>query len=67
MVLKKFGVDWKKNTSLSMPNGACNMIRPAFLKDLSGFNESFSYQDGYKLWIKPTAHHNAVNITEPIF
>lgn len=48
-------------------HGACTMIRLKFLKELGGYNESFTCQDGYDLWIKFITHHKVTNINEPLF
>ncbi|WKV10960.1 glycosyltransferase [Marivirga harenae] len=48
-------------------HGACTMIRLEFLKSLGGYNESFTCQDGYDLWIKFITHHKVSNINEPLF
>jgi len=48
-------------------HGACTMIRLEFLKVLGGYNESFTCQDGYDLWIKFISHHKVTNINEPLF
>ncbi|MCZ2459943.1 MAG: glycosyltransferase [Chitinophagales bacterium] len=48
-------------------HGACTMIRVDYLKELGGYNESFSCQDGYELWVKFTEHHRITNIGEPLF
>jgi glycosyltransferase involved in cell wall biosynthesis len=48
-------------------HGACTMIRLEFLKKLGGYNESFTCQDGYDLWIKFITHHKVSNINEPLF
>lgn len=48
-------------------HGACTMIRLEFLKQLGGYNESFTCQDGYDLWIKFVTHHKVANINEPLF
>ena len=48
-------------------HGACTMIRLEFLKELGGYNESFTCQDGYDLWIKFITHHKVTNINEPLF
>ncbi|WKK79842.1 glycosyltransferase [Marivirga arenosa] len=48
-------------------HGACTMIRLEFLKNLGGYNESFTCQDGYDLWIKFITHHKVSNINEPLF
>jgi len=43
------------------------MIRLAFLKELGGYNESFTCQDGYDLWIKFIIHYKVTNINESLF
>jgi glycosyltransferase involved in cell wall biosynthesis len=48
-------------------HGACTMIRLAFLKNLGGYNESFTCQDGYDLWIKFVTHYKVANINKPLF
>ena len=48
-------------------HGACTMIRLSFLKALGGYNESFTCQDGYDLWIKFITHHKVANINKPLF
>lgn len=48
-------------------HGACTMIRLQFLKELGGYNESFTCQDGYDLWIKFITHHKVSNINIPLF
>ena len=48
-------------------HGACTMIRLEFLKKLGGYNESFTCQDGYDLWIKFITHYKVTNINKPLF
>lgn len=48
-------------------HGACTMIRLEFLKQLGGYNESFTCQDGYDLWIKFVTKHKVTNINRPLF
>ncbi len=48
-------------------HGACTMVRLDFLKALGGYDESFSCQDGYELWIKFTSFHKVTNISRPLF
>ncbi|WMN06391.1 glycosyltransferase [Marivirga arenosa] len=48
-------------------HGACTMIRLEFLRNLGGYNESFTCQDGYDLWIKFITHHKVSNINIPLF
>lgn len=48
-------------------HGACTMIRRQYLLDLGGYDESYSCQDGYELWIKFIAHYRVLNVNEPLF
>ena len=43
------------------------MIRVDYLRELGGYNESFSCQDGYELWVKFIANHRITNIRKPLF
>lgn len=53
---------------LDLPaHGACTMIRLDYLKNLGGYDESFTCQDGYDLWLKFIHAHKVVNINEPLF
>lgn len=61
--------DFNKDVSLldQAAHGACTMIRTQFLKELGGYNEDYSCQDGYELWVKFTAQHKVSNINTPLF
>ncbi len=61
--------DFDKDVSLydQPAHGACTMIRLENLKTLGGYNESFTCQDGYDLWIKFIMHFNVNNINKPLF
>lgn len=48
-------------------HGACTMIRLSYLKKLGGYNESFTCQDGYDLWLKFITHYSVTNINKPLF
>ena len=48
-------------------HGACTMIRAKFLKKLGGYNESYTCQDGYELWVKFTRNYKIRNINVPLF
>ncbi|MEZ8666106.1 glycosyltransferase family 2 protein [Vibrio splendidus] len=48
-------------------HGACTMIRLEFLKSVGGYDESFSCQDGYDLWIKFVTQFKVVNVTDALF
>lgn len=61
--------DFDKDVSLfdQPAHGACTMIRLENLKRLGGYNESFTCQDGYDLWIKFIMHYKVTNINIPLF
>ncbi|TDQ09927.1 glycosyltransferase [Pedobacter metabolipauper] len=61
--------DFEKDVSLydQPAHGACTMIRLQFLRDLGGYNEEFTCQDGYDLWIKFILNHKVNNINQPLF
>ena len=61
--------DFNKEVSLydQPAHGACTMIRLEFLKKLGGYNESFTCQDGYDLWIKFITHHKVTNVSKQLF
>ncbi len=48
-------------------HGACTMIRRDFLLELSGYDEQYSCQDGYELWIKFIDKYKVKNINTPLF
>jgi glycosyltransferase involved in cell wall biosynthesis len=48
-------------------HGACTMIRLSYLKKIGGYNESFTCQDGYDLWLKFITNYTVQNVNEPLF
>jgi len=48
-------------------HGACTMIRKKFLQQLGGYDEKYSCQDGYELWIKFISKYKVTNINTPLF
>jgi glycosyltransferase involved in cell wall biosynthesis len=48
-------------------HGACTMIRKSLLLEQDGYDESFTCQDGYDLWLKLTKNHPVANISTPLF
>ncbi|MEO1436372.1 MAG: glycosyltransferase [Bacteroidota bacterium] len=55
-------------TLLDQPaHGACTVIRTDFLRTVGGYDESYSCQDGYELWIKFSTKYKVLNVREPLF
>ena len=53
---------------LDLPaHGACTMIRKQCLLDLKGYEEEFSCQDGYDLWLKFIKRYKPYNVNIPLF
>lgn len=48
-------------------HGACTLIRLSCLKEVGGYDEDFTCQDGYELWLKFIAKFKVKNINEPLF
>ncbi len=53
---------------LDLPShGACTMVRTNELRSLGGYNEEFTCQDGYELWLKYVLNSKVSNINKPLF
>lgn len=53
---------------LDLPaHGACTMIRKECLNELKGYEEAFSCQDGYDLWLRFLQKFKPYNINIPLF
>jgi len=48
-------------------HGACTMIRLDFLKALGRYNENYTCQDGYELWVKFISKYKVKNVNKPLF
>jgi CMP-N-acetylneuraminic acid synthetase len=48
-------------------HGACTMIRKHMLHRVEGYDEQFSCQDGYDLWLKFVRRHKIDNVSTPLF
>lgn len=48
-------------------HGACTMFRTKFLKEIGGYDETISCQDGYELWFRFIENYEIRNINIPIF
>lgn len=58
----------KEVSLLDMPaHGACTMIRRSCLQAVGGYDEGYSCQDGYELWIKFTSRYRVANVNLPLF
>lgn len=57
-----------KNSTLTNPaNGACTMFRTKFLKEIGGYNERYSCQDGLDIWLRYIKKYDVSNINIPLF
>ncbi len=62
---KKIGDEVKL---LDLPaHGACTMIRKELLVGLDSYNEEFTCQDGYDLWLRFIKKHKPYNVNIPLF
>lgn len=53
---------------LDLPaHGACTMFRKEVLKQIGGYFETFTRQDGYEIWLKFIRKHVPYNIHNPLF
>lgn len=61
--------DFDKDVSiLDLPaHGACTMFRLRYLKDLQGYDESLTRQDGYELWFRFVKKYKIKSLNIPIF
>jgi len=48
-------------------HGACTMFRTKCLRQLSGYDESITRQDGYEIWLRMIEHYSVKNINVPVF
>ena len=60
--------NFKKVKLFDQPaHGACTMIRRENLVDIGGYDEEFSCQDGYYLWLKFIKKYMVRNVNLPLF
>jgi len=48
-------------------HGACSMMVTEVLKEVGGYSDNYTCQDGYELWIKIINHYKVDNINLPLF
>ena len=60
--------NFDKVTLLDRPaHGACTLIRKKYLKEVGMYDENFSCQDGYDIWLRLTYKYKVGNINKPLF
>ena len=61
--------DFQKDVSLldQPAHGACTIIRRDCLLEVDAYNEEFSCQDGWDLWLKLTETYKVANVRLPLF
>ena len=60
--------NFEKVTLLDSPaHGACTLIRKKYLKEVGMYDENFSCQDGYDIWLRLTYKYKVGNINKPLF
>ena len=48
-------------------HGACTLIRTKILRAIGGYDEDFTCQDGFDLWIRFIQEYEVENINKPLF
>jgi glycosyltransferase involved in cell wall biosynthesis len=57
----------ENNVKDNPAHGACTLIRTKCLRSIGGYDESFTCQDGYFLWINFFSRFKTKNIETPLF
>jgi glycosyltransferase involved in cell wall biosynthesis len=65
--IKRHDFDKEVNILDQPAHGACTMIRIDFLRQVGGYDESYTCQDGYELWVKFINKFKVTNINETLF
>lgn len=53
---------------LDLPaHGACTMFRTRVLRQIGGYMEEFTCQDGYEMWLRFIQKHKPYNVNIPLF
>jgi glycosyltransferase involved in cell wall biosynthesis len=48
-------------------HGACTLIKTSFIKEIGGYDEAFTRNDGYDLWLSSIKKTSIQNINLPLF
>tara|TARA_B100000795_G_C22802851_1_gene442881 strand:- start:2377 stop:3732 length:1356 start_codon:yes stop_codon:yes gene_type:complete len=60
--------EFKKVKLMDQPaHGACSLIKTKILKEIGGYDEQFSCQDGVDLWFKIIGNYKVKNVNLPLF
>ncbi|MGB6151705.1 MAG: hypothetical protein WBG48_06910, partial [Pricia sp.] len=65
--IKRHNFDTEVNILDQPAHGACTMIRSEFLKQVGGYDEDYTCQDGYELWVKFINKFKVTNINKTLF
>ena len=65
--IKRHDFDTEVNILDQPAHGACTMIRSEFLKQVGGYDEDYTCQDGYELWVKFINKFKVTNINKTLF
>jgi len=65
--VKRFDFDSEVTLRDIPAHGACTLISIDILKKIGGYDESFTCQDGYDIWIKMISSFTVTNINKPLF
>lgn len=57
----------ENNVKDNPAHGACTLIRTKYLRSIGGYDESFTCQDGYFLWVNFFSRFKTKNIETPLF
>ena len=53
---------------LDLPaHGACTMFRTSVLRQIGGYIEDYTCQDGYEMWLRFIQRHKPYNVNMPLF
>ncbi len=65
--IKRHDFDTEVNILDQPAHGACTMIRSEYLKKVGGYDEDYTCQDGYELWVKFINKFKVTNINKTLF
>ena len=66
-VFRKESLNGHDNVQDLPPHGACTMIRASVLREIGGYDETLSAQDGFYVWSRIREMYGVHNINLPLF